>query len=119
MCETLNHDRQSSSSERFAGRSRCWMLMLKTSREMEATMPVEEVTLEIGTPKGLFTGTFPKTAKIADVIAAVVDSLGLERGDTLELVHDGQTLQPVQRTLVSFGLSGTVQLELVATGDGV
>ena len=82
-------------------------------------MPVEEVTVEVGTPKGLFTGTFPKTAKVADVIAAAVDSLGLERGDTLELVQNGQPLQPVERTLVSFGLAGTVQLELVATGDGV
>jgi len=82
-------------------------------------MTVEEVTLEVGTPKGLFTGTFPKTAKVEDVIAAAVDSLGLDRGDTLELVHDGQSLTPVQRTLVSFGLAGTVQLELVATGSGV
>ena len=82
-------------------------------------MPVEEVTVEVGTPKGLFTGTFPKTAKVADVIAAAVDSLGLERRDTLELVQNGHPLQPVERTLVSFGLAGTVQLELVATGDGV
>lgn len=82
-------------------------------------MPVEDVTLEVGTSKGLFTATFPKTAKVEDVIAAAVDSLGLDRGDTLELVHNGQTLQPVQRTLVSFGLAGTVQLELVATGQGV
>lgn len=82
-------------------------------------MPVEEVTVEVGTPKGLFTGTFPKTAKIEDVIAAAVNSLGLDRGDTLELVHDGQPLAPIQRTLVSFGLAGAVQLELVATGSGV
>ena len=82
-------------------------------------MPVEEVTLEIATPKGLFTGVFAKTAKVAEVIAAVVSSLGLDSGDTLELIHNGQPLQPVQRPLVSFGLSGTVQLELVATGSGV
>lgn len=82
-------------------------------------MAAEEVTVEVGTPKGLFTGTFPKTAKIEDVIAAAVNSLGLERGDTLELFHDGQPLKPAQRPLVSFGLAGTVQLELVATGDGV
>ena len=82
-------------------------------------MPVEEVTVEVGTPKGLFTGTFPKTAKIADVIDAAVNSLGLDRGDTLELVHNGQSLTPAERTLVSFGLAGTVPLELVATGSGV
>lgn len=82
-------------------------------------MSVEEVTLEVGTPKGLFTGIFAKTAKIAEVIAAAVNNLGLDGGDLLELVHNGEILQPVQRTLVSFGLAGTVQLELVATGDGV
>ena len=82
-------------------------------------MPVEEVTLEIATPKGLFTGVFAKTAKVAEVIAAVVSSLGLDSGDTLELIHNGQPLQPGQLPLVSFGLSGTVQLELVATGSGV
>ena len=82
-------------------------------------MSVEEIIVEVGTPKGLFTGTFPKTAKVEDVITAAAASLGLDRGDTLELVHEGQPLEPVQRTLVSFGLAGTVQLELVATGEGV
>lgn len=82
-------------------------------------MPNDDVTLEVGTPKGLFTGTFPKTAKVEDVITAAVSELGLDRGDALELVYNGQPLKPVNRTLVSFGLSGTVELELVATGDGV
>ena len=82
-------------------------------------MSVEEVTLEVGTPKGLFTGVFAKTAKIAEVIEAAVKSLGLDGGDSLEIVHAGEVLQPVERTLVSFGLVGTVQLELVATGSGV
>lgn len=82
-------------------------------------MPVDEVTVKVGTPKGLFTGIFAKTAKIAEVIAAAVSSLGLDGGDLLELIHNGEILHPVQRTLVSFGLAGTVQLELVATGDGV
>lgn len=82
-------------------------------------MSQDDVTLEIGTPKGLFTGTFPKTTKIEDVIAAVVAAKGLDGGEALELVYNGQVLQPVQRPLVSFGLAGTVQLELVATGSGV
>lgn len=79
----------------------------------------EEVMLEIGTPKGLFTGTFAKTAKIEEVIAAAVVAMGLDGGDSLELVHNGEVLTPIQRPLVSFGLEGTVQLELVATGSGV
>lgn len=79
----------------------------------------DEVTLEVGTPKGLFTGTFPVTAKIEDVIAAAVKAKDIDSGEALELVYNGQVLQPVQRTLVSFGLAGTVKLELVATGSGV
>lgn len=82
-------------------------------------MPPDEVTLEIATPAGVFTGTFPKTTKVADVIAAVVGAQGLDASDALELVYNGTVLQPVQRPLVSFGLEGTVQLELVATGSGV
>lgn len=82
-------------------------------------MPTEEVTLNVGTPKGLFTGIFAVTTKIADVIRAAVEAKELENGDELELVHGEDVLQPVERTLVSFGLSGTVKLELVATGTGV
>lgn len=82
-------------------------------------MAVEEVTLEIATPKGLFTESFPKTTKIKDVIHAAVTALGIDGGDALELVHNGEVLQPVDRPLVSFGLSGTVKLDLVATGSGV
>lgn len=82
-------------------------------------MSVEEVTLEIATPAGVFTDTFPKTTKVADVIAAVVAAQGLDANDALELVHNGTILQPIERPLVSFGLEGTVQLELVATGSGV
>lgn len=82
-------------------------------------MAQEEVTLEIATPKGVFTGTFPKTAKVEDVIAAAVAAKGIDSGEALELVYNGTVLQPVQRPLVSFGLAGTVQLELVATGSGV
>ena len=82
-------------------------------------VPFKEFTVEVGTPKGLFNGTFPKTAKLEDVIDAAVKRLGLERGDVLELVHDGQTLKPIEREMISFDLTYTIQLELVATGDGV
>jgi len=82
-------------------------------------MLVDQVTVEIATPKGMFTHAFPKTAKISEVINVAVASLGIDSGDSLELVHNGQVLQPVERPLVSFGLSGHVQLDLVATGSGV
>jgi hypothetical protein len=82
-------------------------------------MSQDNITLEIATAKGMFTGTFPKTTKIQEVITAAVVAMGIDSGESLELVHNGQILQPVQRTLISFGFEGTVQLELVATGSGV
>lgn len=78
-----------------------------------------QVTLEVATPNGVFAGTFPKTTKVEDVIEAVVEDRELADGDSFELVHDGEVLQPGERPLVSFGLTGTVMLELVATGSGV
>ena len=82
-------------------------------------MHKEEITLEVGTPKGLFTGVFEKTAKIKEVITAVIKALGLDGGDKLELVYNGEVLQPVERPLVSFGVCGSAKMELVATGSGV
>ena len=79
----------------------------------------EQVTLDIATPNGAFTGTFENTAKIMDVIEAVVEDRQLADGDSFELVLDGEALQPVERPLVSFGFTDTVMLELVATGSGV
>jgi hypothetical protein len=79
----------------------------------------ENVILEIATPNGVFNGAFEKTAKVEDVIAAAVAAQHLAEGDAFDLVHNGEVLQPKQRPLVSFGLSGTVMLELVATGSGV
>ena len=79
----------------------------------------DDVTLEIATPNGVFTATFEKTTKVSEVIAAAVADRELAEGDAFELVHDGEVLQPSERPLVSFGLHGTVTLELVATGSGV
>jgi hypothetical protein len=78
-----------------------------------------EVVLDIATPKGPFRGVFPKTTTIAEVIDVVVDAKKLDKKDTFELVHGDTVLQPVNRTLGSFGLHGVVKLELVATGSGV
>jgi hypothetical protein len=79
----------------------------------------DEITVDIATPNGVFTGTFDNTTKVADVIAAVVSAQHLAEGDAFDLVHNGEVLHPKQRPLVSFGLSGTIRLELVATGSGV
>lgn len=78
-----------------------------------------EIFLEVATPNGVFNGGFPPTTKIEDVISTIVNSQQLIEGDSFELVHNGEVLQPEQRPLVSFGLSETTMLELVATGSGV
>lgn len=79
----------------------------------------DNITLEVATPNGVFTGTFSKNTKVKQVIDTVVEDQELADGDSFELVHNGEVLQPVERPLVSFGLTGTVMLELVATGSGV
>jgi len=79
----------------------------------------DDITLEIATPNGVFRGTFDKSTKIEDLIAAVVADRKLSPGDTFELFYGETQLTPVQRPLVSFGLSGTVKLTLVAAGSGV
>lgn len=77
------------------------------------------LNLEVATPNGVYRGTFPMTAKVEDVIQAVVRDRDLAEGDAFELFFGETQLQPVQRTLVSFGLEGEVTLSLVATGSGV
>ena len=79
----------------------------------------DKITLQIATPNGVFGQAFVKTATVEDAIAAAVAAQHLAEGDAFDLVHNGEVLQPKQRPLVSFRLSGTVMLELVATGSGV
>ena len=78
----------------------------------------EEIILDVATPKGPWTGAFPKTTKVSEVIDTIVNDLGLQQ-ETFQLVHNGTPLEPTNRPLVSFGLEGRVKLTLVATGDGV
>jgi hypothetical protein len=79
----------------------------------------DQITLEVATPNGVFRGTFEKTAKVEEVLAAIIADRNLAAGDSFELHYGDTILQPVQRPLVSFGLTGTVKLTLVATGSGV
>lgn len=79
----------------------------------------KDITLDIATPAGAFTETFPKTTKIEEVIQVAIARMGLDPNERFDLVHDGQVLQPVERPLVSFGLEDGDQVELVATGSGV
>lgn len=87
--------------------------------ETEFKMAVDEMSLNVATPAGVFVGTFPKTAKVEDVIAAAIAAKGLDENETFELFWNGEALAPVTRTLVSFGLEDGAELELVATGSGV
>lgn len=79
----------------------------------------QEVNIKVATPNGVFTGVFEKTTKIKDVITAVVHAMNLAVGELFELVFEGKVLQPVERPLVSFGISDSAELDLVATGSGV
>ncbi len=79
----------------------------------------KDTTLDIATPAGAFTQTFPKTTKVSEVIQVAIERMGLDPNEQFDLVHDGQVLQPVERPLVSFGLEDGDQVELVATGSGV
>ena len=42
----------------------------------------EQITLEIATPKGVFTGTFPKTTKVQEVTSLVIEEMALARADS-------------------------------------
>lgn len=75
--------------------------------------------MDIATPNGPFKGAFDKNTKVIDIIETVVREMKLDNKDGFELVKGETVLQPVERPLVSFGLQGTVKLELVATGSGV
>lgn len=79
----------------------------------------DEVILEIATPKGMFKGIFPKTTTISEVINKAANTLKLDKSDSLELVYKDKVLVPIKDRLIDFHLTGTIQLELVATGTGV
>jgi hypothetical protein len=88
-------------------------------QEVREALKPHEVLLEIATPKGLFEGVFAEKTTISQVIEIVVEDKKLDKKDTFELVHNGQVLQPTDRTLESFGFRHKAKLELVATGSGV
>lgn len=78
----------------------------------------DEIIMDVATPKGPWSGAFPKTTKVQEVIDTIVRDLGLQP-ETFQLIYNGTPMEPTSRTLVSFGLEGRVKLTLVATGDGV
>ena len=80
----------------------------------------EELVLKIFSGDDDVTLAFPKTAKIKEVEDAAINELGFEgSSDGFELVFEGKTLRPDERTIVSFHIPDNACLELVATGQGV
>jgi hypothetical protein len=80
-----------------------------------------EITLIIQTVNGDYTDTFPKQAKIADVIARAVQHFGFGNAQRIEIVLETERTQALDphRTLVSYGLKDGTRLILTAIVTGV
>lgn len=91
----------------------------KTSNGPGANDP--EITLTIHSINGDYTATFPKQAKVADVIAKAVEHFGFAKSDSFELVLESNRGEPLQpnRTLVSYHLKDGTRLLLTALVSGV
>jgi len=78
------------------------------------------IQVEIQTPVGDWTQDFNKTAKVSEVIQAVLEHFGLAAGNyELRNVATNETLQP-NRPLVSYQLEDGAALMLVPEqGSGV
>lgn len=81
--------------------------------------PTLEITIQ--TTRGSRTFSFAKTAKISDVIQAVVEAFGFTPGDQFQLVLSSDPSQPLQpeRPLVSYGIEDGTVLVLTSIGSGV
>ena len=78
----------------------------------------DEIILHVSTPAGVFHGSFPRKAKVAEVIAAIVEAKSLDARERLQLYHNDKPLAS-ECTLASFELGDEAYLTLLATGDGV
>jgi hypothetical protein len=75
----------------------------------------------IQSTRGSKTFSFPKEAKVAEVLESVIAAFGFAPGDKFELVlatNPGESLRP-ERTLVSFHIKDSDILILTAIGGGV
>ena len=78
----------------------------------------DTITLKIGTPAGVYEGTFKLSTTVAEVITEVAKDKRLSADDELELYSDGKPL-PKDKSLSSLDLKDDAVLILVATGSGV
>ena len=81
----------------------------------------DEIDVVVLSQLGEYKHTFPKTAKISDVITAAAAALGFNLADRLDLVFysDRGTVLDPHRTLVSYHVADGVKFLLTATGNGV
>lgn len=79
-----------------------------------------ELEITITTARGEFSGVFPKTAKVQQLIDAVIEHFDLSGDGTFDLFIEGQNepLKP-ERTLVSYGLEDDTSLVLTMGGKNV
>ena len=77
-----------------------------------------KITLKVATPAGVYEGAFEKTTSVEEVIAIIVKSLNLAKGDAFELAVNGRPLAP-DRKIGSFDLKDGAVLDLIASGSAV
>lgn len=80
-----------------------------------------ELTITIQTPQGDWTTTFQKTAKVAEVIQAVIEHFGFAINGKyeLKLENDPNTALKPERTLVSYGIKDGDVLVFIDFGQAV
>lgn len=81
----------------------------------------QSLEVKVQSTRGTKELSFPKQAKVADVIASAVAAFGFAPGDRFEIVlasNPGEPLQP-ERPLVSYHITDGTVLVLTAIGGGV
>jgi basic membrane lipoprotein Med (substrate-binding protein (PBP1-ABC) superfamily) len=81
----------------------------------------QTLQITIQSTRGAKEFSFPKQAKVAEVIAQAIVAFGFAQGDNFQLAladNPAETLQP-ERPLVSYHIVDGTILILTATGSGV
>ena len=80
----------------------------------------QELSIIILTPDGNYEGTFPKTAKVQEVINAVIQHFGYAQNGRYELhLSDTDEVLDPNRTLVSYHIKDGDQLVFTDLGTAV
>lgn len=93
----------------------------KLEKKQEKPKNDHEITVIIKGPEPDWEATFPKTAKVADVIKAYVDKFGLSPNGKYELrlESDPNTALKPERALVSYHIKDGDVLVFVDFGEAV